>query len=321
MVKILDLGLARFTDDAQASLTVAHDENVLGTADYLAPEQAINSHTVDLRADIYSLGCTLYFLLTGHPPFPEGTLAQRLMKHHTEEPASILIDRPDAPQDLVDICCKMMAKKAKERYQTAAEVYNALSDWLEGHGYHVSPGMPRGLTESGAQRVVASMSGSRELRAMPLSPGPTRKSGPVRRAKLLEPTTATDDTNTNFDRPTVAGPRIDTGSGSQQVRSGSDLKKPGSGSDNKPRSGSSKRTLPVARLLDESGQTPSQIMKAIAIKPDDSSARRAETSKPPGMNESDLASRRRASDILFYAVVAAGVLALGSMGVLMFMHT
>ncbi len=80
-VKLLDLGLALFTNTDDESLTVAHNENVLGTADYLAPEQALNSHKVDVRTDIYGLGCTLYFLLTGHPPFPEGTLAQRIAKH------------------------------------------------------------------------------------------------------------------------------------------------------------------------------------------------------------------------------------------------
>src|SRR5690606_13586 len=94
-VNILDLGLARFNDDEMASLTVAHEENVLGTADYLAPEQALDSHSVDRRADIYGLGCTLYFCLTGHPPFPEGTLPQRIMLHQTKMPASIYDDRPD----------------------------------------------------------------------------------------------------------------------------------------------------------------------------------------------------------------------------------
>ena len=74
VVKILDLGLARFTDEQKASLTVAFDENVLGTADYLAPEQAIDSHGVDARADIYGLGCSMFYLLTGHPPFVGGTL-------------------------------------------------------------------------------------------------------------------------------------------------------------------------------------------------------------------------------------------------------
>ncbi len=131
VVKILDLGLARFFDEEdKESLTVAHDEKVLGTADYLAPEQALDSHTVDSRADIYSLGCTLYFLLTGHPPFVEGTLAQRLMNHQTKEPPPVTRDRPDTPPSLVAILLKMMAKNPNDRYATGNEVARAMSDWL-----------------------------------------------------------------------------------------------------------------------------------------------------------------------------------------------
>src|SRR4029450_5696071 len=74
VVKILDMGLARFFNDEEDILTKKYDENVLGTADYLAPEQALESHTVDIRADIYSLGATFYYLLTGSPPLPPAAL-------------------------------------------------------------------------------------------------------------------------------------------------------------------------------------------------------------------------------------------------------
>jgi len=103
---------------------------VLGTADYLAPEQAIYSHGVDHRADIYSLGCTMYYLLTGHPPFPHGSLQQRIHSHQNKSPASIYEERPDAPQALVDVCERMMCKSPEGRYQDAAEVSAALKSWL-----------------------------------------------------------------------------------------------------------------------------------------------------------------------------------------------
>jgi len=134
VVKLLDLGLARFfKSDDEESLTIKHDEKVLGTADYLAPEQAIDSHQVDARADIYSLGCTLYFALTGHPPFTDGTLVQRLLAHQTKTPPSVSYERPDIDESLLAILDKMMAKKTADRYQTAIEVSEALSRWLIEH--------------------------------------------------------------------------------------------------------------------------------------------------------------------------------------------
>ncbi len=134
VVKLLDLGLARFfkTSDEE-SLTIKHDEKVLGTADYLAPEQAVDSHQVDARADVYSLGCTLYFALTGHPPFTDGTLVQRLLAHQTKVPPSVRYERPDIDEVLLQILDKMMAKKAADRYQTADEVSEALARWLIEH--------------------------------------------------------------------------------------------------------------------------------------------------------------------------------------------
>jgi serine/threonine protein kinase len=134
VVKVLDMGLAKFAAD-ENSLSAMHKDSVVGTADYLAPEQAVNSSQVDSRADVYGLGGTLYFLLTGHPPFPQGTLTERLLKHQKEEPASIYVDRPDAPPALVDICRRMMMKKPQERIQTAAEVANELRQWLASRSY------------------------------------------------------------------------------------------------------------------------------------------------------------------------------------------
>lgn len=130
VIKILDLGLALFSDDERASLTIAHNENVLGTADYLAPEQALNSHNVDARADMYGLGCSLYYLLTAHAPFPDGTLAQRIAKHQSERPAPLQDDRPECPESLSAICFRMMEKDPEDRYPTMAAAATALRDWL-----------------------------------------------------------------------------------------------------------------------------------------------------------------------------------------------
>jgi serine/threonine protein kinase len=128
-VKILDMGLARFFNDEEDLLTKKYDENVLGTADYLAPEQAVDSHAVDIRADIYSLGATFYFLLTGDPPFKDGTVAQKLIWHQTRQPRPVRALRPEVPEALAAVLNKMLAKDVSQRYQTPAEVVQALAPW------------------------------------------------------------------------------------------------------------------------------------------------------------------------------------------------
>lgn len=130
VLKVLDLGLASNDSPDEDDLTRQYDERVLGTADYLSPEQAIDSHNADSRADIYSLGCTLYFLLAGHPPFPDGLLAQRILAHQTRHPTSIVAKRPDVPPRFQAIIEGMMVKDRQVRTQTANLVVDQLSGWL-----------------------------------------------------------------------------------------------------------------------------------------------------------------------------------------------
>jgi serine/threonine-protein kinase len=120
-----------FLDEAAASsfLTIANEAAVLGSADFLAPEMALQSHRNDARSDIYSLGCTMYFLLTGRPPFPEGSISERLLKHQTATPDAIRSLRPDVPLALISICETMLAKKPSERFQTAKAVGDTIAAW------------------------------------------------------------------------------------------------------------------------------------------------------------------------------------------------
>lgn len=133
-VKILDLGLALMNDASLASLTIEFNENVLGTADYLSPEQALNSHEVDHRSDIYSLGCTFYSLLTGHAPFHDGNIAQRLARHQSVMPPPLEKERPGCPRELAAICWKMIQKKPEQRFSSAAEIAAALRQWQANSG-------------------------------------------------------------------------------------------------------------------------------------------------------------------------------------------
>jgi WD40 repeat protein/serine/threonine protein kinase len=129
IVKILDLGLAcglAPTDrpEAQASLTEAG--GLLGTPDFIAPERARDARNGDIRADLYSLGCTFYFLLTGQPPFPHGSTREKLLRHQLDQPPPVDQLRRQVPPDLALIVGKLMAKEAGRRYQTPKEVTAAL---------------------------------------------------------------------------------------------------------------------------------------------------------------------------------------------------
>ena len=128
VVKILDMGLARFLEERDAKPRDWEVGNALGTADYIAPEQVENS-LVDIRADIYSLGATLYYLLSGRGPFHDGTVHQKLMWHQVRRPKPIRSLRSEVPEGLAAVLEKMMAKDPEERYQTPIAAAEALSPW------------------------------------------------------------------------------------------------------------------------------------------------------------------------------------------------
>jgi len=130
VVRILDLGLVRSEADADSGLTRQLDsKSILGTADYVAPEQAVDSSNVDIRADLYSLGATLYFLLAGRPLFPEGRTAQKLVWQQIKDPTRIDVIRPDVPAGMAAVIHKLLEKRPQDRYATPLDVFDALAEW------------------------------------------------------------------------------------------------------------------------------------------------------------------------------------------------
>jgi serine/threonine-protein kinase len=127
VIKILDMGLARINDPASTSSLTRISGTVIGTPAYLAPEQAKDSHKVDIRADLYSLGCTFYYFLTGNAPFKGATVAEVLVKHQVEPPAPLDQVRPDVPPQLWLVVKRLLAKKPDERYQTPADLLVGLA--------------------------------------------------------------------------------------------------------------------------------------------------------------------------------------------------
>ena len=129
-LKILDMGLAQLsaqTEQSEEPLTeLTQSGRVMGTVDYMAPEQAVDAKRVDHRADIYSLGCTLYYLLSGKTMAPEGTLTQKLLWHQTEPAPSLIEVCPEVPEELAEVYRRMTAKRPDDRQQTMMQVMDQL---------------------------------------------------------------------------------------------------------------------------------------------------------------------------------------------------
>jgi eukaryotic-like serine/threonine-protein kinase len=173
IIKLTDFGLARIVEEEDHSLTRAG--TTIGTVDYISPEQARNSRAADIRSDIYSLGCTLYHMLAGKPPFFEGDLTERLLKHVEAEPEDIRLINPKVPEGLVLVLQRMMAKKPEDRYQTPAELLKDLEN----------PPSSRNLSP---REILAALGQQPEAR--PRSGRPA--AGALRKVGLPESTSALD---------------------------------------------------------------------------------------------------------------------------------
>src|SRR5262249_7398733 len=163
-VKILDFGVARLRQigsngEPLKAKTLTQEGSVVGTPEFMSPEQACDSRNVDVRSDIYSLGCTLYFLLTGRPPFSGATALETMVQHLKKPPTPVDQLRPGLAPGLSAVVHRMLAKSADERYQTPAELAEALRPWIGDFASSVAPDVrleQRGLgpTAPNAQPVA-----------------------------------------------------------------------------------------------------------------------------------------------------------------------
>jgi serine/threonine protein kinase/DNA-binding NarL/FixJ family response regulator len=198
VVKVADLGLARFDEafgkpsDEASALTQAG--TIMGTVDYMSPEQALGLTNIDHRADIYSLGCTLHFLLLGEPPYQGPTMMATLLKHREAPLPSLRAARADVPADVDAVFRRMVAKAPADRYQTMTEVLQALgavetsqgeplASAPEGAGFVLNLGP---TAAQGSEQTTLGASPAAMAQTLDLSPSPPRQ-GPPSKVLLVEP--------------------------------------------------------------------------------------------------------------------------------------
>jgi serine/threonine protein kinase len=150
--KVVDMGLARNTELDKSTNDLTASGVTLGTFDYISPEQAHDPRNADVRSDIYSLGCTLYFLVTGQPPFPDGTALQKLLLHGSKFPDDPRYFRSDISDSMISILRKMMAKKPIDRYQEPCDLIHDLRILSELEGLSWTPTSETHVTLSTASQ-------------------------------------------------------------------------------------------------------------------------------------------------------------------------
>jgi eukaryotic-like serine/threonine-protein kinase len=175
VVKLMDLGLARLNPAAggEAPTAVTASGAVVGTPDYIAPEQALNAKNVDIRADIYSLGCSLYHFLTGKPPFTGESMTEKLLKHQLDDAEPVEKLRSGLPKKLSAVVRRMIAKRPEKRYQTPNDVADALKAFAGSGGAPATVALQQRGTRGTAEEPVTIALNE------PSEPAPGRKIGPL----------------------------------------------------------------------------------------------------------------------------------------------
>jgi serine/threonine protein kinase len=190
LIKVLDFGLAKVQSEGSVDGGLTHEGQMLGTPDYIAPEQISDARRADTRADIYSLGCTLYYLLTGAPPFQGTSLYDILQAHNSMDAKPLNLARPEVPVELAALVAKMMAKEPERRFQEPKEVAQALTPFFK-----------KGSV--GARVSIAEVSQDRQTESKPQKTGTSSAS---RRPK-----------SNVADSPPASGKRLAGASGPQSI--------------------------------------------------------------------------------------------------------
>jgi serine/threonine protein kinase len=166
VIKILDMGLARIVEDLTEDddVRLTQPGQLLGTVDYVAPEQIVDTHQADGRSDIYSLGCTLHYLLTCSPPYPGSSVAEVLWAHEMQPPPALPVGEDDQSQILAEIFEIMMQKKPEDRYPSMNEliadlelIHSGPAAWPFGAGHGTSGRLRSDIsrpTASGGQSLT-----------------------------------------------------------------------------------------------------------------------------------------------------------------------